>query len=205
MNVYEPGDPTKENPSFFTREGIDAIRNRDFLSLCRGHDGKAAYCEVEATILYLAACLGLIPPGCDNWKDVVYDNNPVTNLLVDILGRMNEIQLLRYDPEKGWYALPPMSRLLVVRPDPEDKDEKRRARASELQSSRLLWPDDVSFSLESDQQMYYIEEAPLGQMEVHRWSFDSTSVTRWRFELSPLWEDPNAGGAKQKKERPNGR
>lgn len=123
----------------------------------------------------LAACLGLIPPGCDNWKDVLYCRDPVTNMLGDILERMEKAGLLKYDAEKDWYLPIDLTTARYVDAShtegpgaPERAEHSKRANV--LRDTKLLWEDDLYRQVGRDS-LVYIEDSP---EPGKRWSFATT-------------------------------
>jgi hypothetical protein len=153
------------------REGIDELRNKSFLDLLRDKDGKAVAADQEHALMCLAACLGLIPPGCDNWKDVLYCRDPMTNMLGDILKRMGEAGLLKYDAENHVYL--PVD-LMTARFVQDDRgDAAHVERSYELRDTKLFWPDDLHRAINNDE-IWYVEEGP----EPGR---------RWRFTTQLYW------------------
>lgn len=147
------------------REGIDELRNKSFFDLLRG----AA--DQEHALMCLAACLGLIPPGCDNWKDVLYSRDPMTNMLGDILKRMEQAGLLKYDHEKNWYLPIDLKTARYVEDDSGDATHVKRS--YELRDEKLVWVEDLHRSI-NDDGIYYIEDS-------------SEPGKRWKFTTMLYW------------------
>ena len=120
------------------REEIDNLRGKDFLALCRGPDG-AIVCDEEGVLFNLAICLGFVAPGCDNWKDVLYVNNPITHVLCEIRELLTNCNVLKYDAEKDWYLIPDLKTARVVCVQHNGESEIRSKQLRQL----LLWGDDL--------------------------------------------------------------
>lgn len=159
------------------REGIDELRNKSFLDLLRGKDGKAIAADSEHALMCLAACLGLIPPGCDNWKDVLYCRDPVTNMLYDMLKRMEQAGLLKRDSEKDWYLPIDLKTARFVDMHCQGAlTGEATQRVYELMDKKLLWEDDLHQSV-NDAGLYHIEDSP---EPGKRWKF--ATVLYWSKE-----------------------
>lgn len=129
------------NRNLLLKEGIDSLRNKSFMDLCTDN-GTATACDEEEVLLNLAACLGLIQPGCDNWKDVLYCRDPITNMLCDIRERMVAAGLLKYDAEKHWYLPIDLKTARIIEPSEKNGPEYAQ-RCYELLDTKLLWEEDL--------------------------------------------------------------
>jgi hypothetical protein len=147
-----------EEKCLLTREGIDSLRNKSFMDLCT-EDGAIAV-ESEHALMCLAACLGLIQPGCDNWKDVIYCRDPITNMLCDILKRMVEAGLLKYDGEKDGYLPIDLKKARMVEPSEKHGPEYAQ-RGYDLRDQKLLWEEDLHQAKDG---LVYIESGPVPGM-----------------------------------------
>lgn len=149
---------TEVRTGFLCREGIDALRNKSFLDLLRGPDGKAIAVDSEHAMMCLAACLGLIQPGCDNWKDVLYVRDPMTNMICDILKIMKDAGVLKYDGRRDQYLAIDLNTARYVTGD-DSKGPEHAARSYELCDKKLFWPEDLYRAIDNDD-IWYVEDNP---------------------------------------------
>jgi hypothetical protein len=139
------------------KEGIDDLRNKSFLDLCT--EGGATSVDGEDVMLYLAACLGFIKPGCDNWKDILYVRDPVTTMLCDIRSMLVSFGVLRYDQEKDVYFPVNLTEARVIDVSGYTDNSLHDRRAYELLDKKLLWPEELQLPRDNPT---WMEELPAG-------------------------------------------
>lgn len=159
-------------PSLLSASGIDQLRNRSFLDLLEGKP-----VSDEFALMSLAACLGLIPPGCSSWKEVLLCRDPVTNMLDDLLKRMVQAGLLKHTTDT--YTPIDLRTACVVDVDRVTPDTPMSGRALDLLDKKLLDPDDLHTGLECGP--VYVEERPTG--------------SRWAFPVTLYWKAEKRGDA----------